>query len=692
MSNNLRTRNGMPFNFVNGLKVRGMDIESLIPGIEGIPEAGSKYQFAGNGSNKAFTLPVTPYNKDAIDVYVKQLYVHPDDYTLVGDTVTLTEAPPAVVAGETYNVVIKVSLTTLNGYVNANRVSFEGENLDDILEKGKPLANYSALRAYAGAATQVRITDPGIAGFFYYDAADTISADNGGTVIVSSNGKRWKRIFEDKINVKWFGVTGNGNTDDTINIQAAFNYASSILFSEMPIGGISTINGNTYIGICPRIVFPKGVYLISSTINHSGAYADIDGGESILKCSDSFPNGEFAFNISNAWQLHVKGFRFYNTKNAFKVKNSNLAIGQLRISNMHMQGGDVFLRLSARSSLTIVDDFRLDAVKHPLVIPGNEGAYSGADVVKFIDGWVVPGVLSTDYDGFFRIENGTYAPKLILENVFYAPSPQSANDVVVVRVDGIATVDIDSCLFGGESGQVPLVGWHATNGVIGTTRGGVIRIKDTSHYLLPSPQAPTLNPSGKRATVELFSLPNVVSFENIIGTSDNTSEGLINFRSDERTFDAALAINNSLAISFLGHTGNGTTYMTRSAFNKLGAFIKTPPKMYYGYLVNLDNAAVASSNKLIALPEPERTRHKRLRLCIAQVDGGNETYSEYIVTCDYAGNFIGFTPIKEGTQTTAPRIFIDTNNLYVRTNTASSATWSFYYQITQVSANYQGYA
>lgn len=227
MSNNLRTRNGMPFNFVNGLKVRGMDIESLIPGIEGIPEAGSKYQFAGNGSVKSFTLPVTPYNKDAVDVYVKQLYVHPDDYTLVGDTVTLVEAPPAVVAGETYNVVVKVSLTTLNGYVNANRVSFEGENLDDILEKSKPLANYYNLRAYAGAATQVRITDPGIAGFFYYDAADTASVDNGGTVIVGNNGKRWKRSFSGDLNLRWFGAVGNGVAKDTAAWQTAVIYAAT---------------------------------------------------------------------------------------------------------------------------------------------------------------------------------------------------------------------------------------------------------------------------------------------------------------------------------------------------------------------------------------------------------------------------------------------------------------------------------
>lgn len=222
MSNNLRTRNGMPFNFVNGLKVRGMDIESLIPGIEGIPEAGSKYQFAGNGSNKVFTLPVSPYNKDAVDVYVKQLYVHPDDYTLVGDVVTLTEAPPALDAGETYNVVIKVSLTTLNGYVNANRVSFEGENLDDILEKGKPLTNYSNLRAYAGAATQVRITDPGIAGFFYYDASDTTSVDNGGTVIVASNGKRWKRVFDGVVNILWFLADPNGQSGSADALLSAW--------------------------------------------------------------------------------------------------------------------------------------------------------------------------------------------------------------------------------------------------------------------------------------------------------------------------------------------------------------------------------------------------------------------------------------------------------------------------------------
>lgn len=274
MSNNIRTRNGMPYNFVNGLKVRGMDIESLIPGIEGIPEAGSKYQFAGDGTNNIFTLPVSPYNKDAVDVYVKQLYVHPDDYTLAGDTITLMEAPPAVVAGETYNVVVKVSLTTLNGYVDANRVSFEGENLDDILEKSKPIGNYSNLRAYAGAATQIRITDPGIEGFFYYDASDATSTDNSGTIIVATNGKRWKRHYSGAVNVKWFGADPTGVLDSTeaFNLTTRADYSGGGLFDQNFPGGVFV---------------PAGLYKILGTIYiHKGQHLFGAGqGSSKIDCS-----------------------------------------------------------------------------------------------------------------------------------------------------------------------------------------------------------------------------------------------------------------------------------------------------------------------------------------------------------------------------------------------------------------------
>lgn len=94
-------------------------------------------------------------------------------------------------------------------------VGYDGSTVQAVLDNAKPIADYTALRAYTGRAVQVRITANDIAGFFYYDSADITSVDNGGTIIVSSNGKRWKRIYEGAVNVKWFGANGLGATDDT---------------------------------------------------------------------------------------------------------------------------------------------------------------------------------------------------------------------------------------------------------------------------------------------------------------------------------------------------------------------------------------------------------------------------------------------------------------------------------------------
>lgn len=72
------------------------------------------------------------------------------------------------------------------------------------------------------------ITDSGREGLFYYDSKDVSSADNGGTILVSS-GRRFKRLYSGGIDVRWFGAKGDYNgrtgTDNTAAILAAINAA-----------------------------------------------------------------------------------------------------------------------------------------------------------------------------------------------------------------------------------------------------------------------------------------------------------------------------------------------------------------------------------------------------------------------------------------------------------------------------------
>lgn len=92
-------------------------------------------------------------------------------------------------------------------------------DLDDVKE-----ATIADLRALtdpaAGAVFYVR--DVGQEGVFRYDSADTSSADNTGTVLVSTNGKRFKRIVPDgRYSVRWFGAKGDKTTNDAAAIADA---------------------------------------------------------------------------------------------------------------------------------------------------------------------------------------------------------------------------------------------------------------------------------------------------------------------------------------------------------------------------------------------------------------------------------------------------------------------------------------
>jgi len=68
-------------------------------------------------------------------------------------------------------------------------------------------------------------------GLAWWDAGSSTTA-NGGTVWGSTAAGRWKRIYTGFADVKWFGATGNGSTNDTASLRACILACDQVLFSE----------------------------------------------------------------------------------------------------------------------------------------------------------------------------------------------------------------------------------------------------------------------------------------------------------------------------------------------------------------------------------------------------------------------------------------------------------------------------
>lgn len=133
--------------------------------------------------------------------------------------------------------IVDVSDTTQSAQGTSKKI--KKQNIVPVTTTSVSRITIAQIRALIGTLpnTNFYTTDLGQEGNWYYDASDTTSADNTGTILVTADGKRIKRVIEDGINIKWFGAVGNstyayirnqigsvaGNDDGTA-IQNAINY------------------------------------------------------------------------------------------------------------------------------------------------------------------------------------------------------------------------------------------------------------------------------------------------------------------------------------------------------------------------------------------------------------------------------------------------------------------------------------
>jgi hypothetical protein len=123
---------------------------------------------------------------------------------------------------------------------------------------GQLVQNYDSLRAIDTASLADKT--PGIVQFrsskgdggggtFYWDASDLsaeVAADTQSGIYVAPNSDStgasgaWVRQYSGAVNVRWFGADGDGTTDDTAAIRAAFAFSKNLFFSA----GVYIVDGS----------------------------------------------------------------------------------------------------------------------------------------------------------------------------------------------------------------------------------------------------------------------------------------------------------------------------------------------------------------------------------------------------------------------------------------------------------------
>lgn len=156
------------------------------------------------------------------------------------------------------------------------------------------------IRALSGTlpSNNFYTTDLGQEGNWYYDASDTTSADNIGTILVTADGKRIKRAYSGAVNFKWFGAIGDG----VANNSSMFN---------------------TVIASFSNVYIPKGVYKINTTISASNKtiYGDRPSYDGSTITAGTIIDG--GFEVTGSY-LNISSIGIINgsSSNGFTIKNN----------------------------------------------------------------------------------------------------------------------------------------------------------------------------------------------------------------------------------------------------------------------------------------------------------------------------------------------------------------------------------
>jgi hypothetical protein len=217
-------------------------------------------------------------------------------------------------------------------------------------------------------------------GFFIYDSTDTLSTDNGGTIIVDADGRRWKRQVSGRFNAAWFGLS-SALSDNAPALNAAIkaslvgsepyyfsNPSVYIPFSQDPYLFLSTIELTNLVIIygdgtgagfsrAPILSWPiagqTGFHIVPFNAGHTGSGSMISGLH--LQGTNGTPDVYGGHGIHAQGLIRIRDFQIFNFQgaqvsiqadtasntgnaNGWEINNGILGGGDY---GMYLAGGDV---------------------------------------------------------------------------------------------------------------------------------------------------------------------------------------------------------------------------------------------------------------------------------------------------------------------------------------------------------------
>lgn len=183
---------------------------------------------------------------------------------------------------------------------------------------------YSDIRSYTGSELQIKCTgrssiNDGGEGWFIRDPADVSTADDDGTVLVDSSGRRWKRSYDGDKKACWFGVVDNANISSAL--QTALNGGGGLSFKD----GQYTVTTGAVIDFSTATIPPAGRrskrFSISGSSEHDTTF-NTNGNSLLTYTGDTQGDGQGLFS-----SMKFEKFCVYGTNNTGVALRLKSAVG-----------------------------------------------------------------------------------------------------------------------------------------------------------------------------------------------------------------------------------------------------------------------------------------------------------------------------------------------------------------------------